>query len=91
MKAIHKYELDLGGNIGIYMPEGAEILSVQAQNNGTYEIPQIWALVDTNNPLKKRSFQVFGTGHTIYPDPGPYIGTFQLMKGSLVFHVFEEV
>jgi hypothetical protein len=69
------------------MPKGAEILSVQMQNN----IPCLWVLV---NPDEKdtdaRNIETFGTGHTLYYDMGvtrEFIGTFQTR--GLVFHVFE--
>lgn len=89
MKTIWKYELNPGNPYVIGMPEGAEILTVQVQNN----VPCIWAKVDTEAELEERIFYVFATGQEIDLDGQDvylaYIGTFQLNGGSLVFHVFE--
>ena len=88
-KAIYKYPLRLSGNENIIFPKGAEILTVQVQNDDVC----IWALVDPNEKdFEKRFFEVFGTGHPIYYDMGVsrnYISTVQLKAGELVLHVFE--
>ena len=67
------------------MPKDAEILTVQNQ----YGKPCLWALVDPENEIEKRYFEVIGTGHDIHYDMGidrKYINTFQLDGGALVFH-----
>lgn len=73
------------------MPNGAEILAVHVQKNE----PCIWALVDSEQPLQARFFDIFGTGHMISPPletlERKYIGSFQLQQGQLVFHVFESI
>jgi hypothetical protein len=51
--------------------------------------PCIWALVDTDSPLKARQFITRGTGHPIPEDWINYIGTYQLSGGHMVFHVLE--
>lgn len=71
----------------IMMPEGAKILTFQMQNQELY----IWALVNPNNEMEERKFYVFGTGHEIEMENiSIYIGTAQMMGGSLVWHLFEE-
>jgi hypothetical protein len=79
------YEVDFA----LDMPEGAEILTVQTQYQGTSdEQGALWALVDPTATPQKRLFRLVGTG--VRGDrPGPYVGTFQLTGGSLVLHVFE--
>ena len=37
----------------------------------------------------RRYVEVYGTGHQIETMGREYVDTFQLMGGSLVFHVFE--
>lgn len=72
------------------MPKGAEILTVQTQN----ETPCIWALVNPENEKETRYFEIFGTGHNVPVDMGierKYINTFQLEGGRLVFHLFERL
>ena len=88
-KQIWKYTLDVYDS-AIEMPIGAEVLTVQSQNN----IPCLWALVNPLAEKEKRYFEVFGTGHNVYCDMGierMYIGTFQIDSGSLVFHLFERL
>jgi hypothetical protein len=86
-KTIWKYELKIDDLQNVIMPIGAEILSVQMQN----ETPCLWALV---NPDEKdtdaRYIETFGTGHPVAYDMGgtrEFIGTYQTR--GLVFHVFE--
>lgn len=86
MKTIYKYPLEQRNINEVEMPEGAEILSVQVQN----EIPVLWAIVDTENPNEKRKIRIIGTGHEINAcEMMIFIDTFQLPKLGLVFHVFE--
>ena len=83
MKTIWKFELPKQGNVE--MPKGAEILTVQTQN----EKPCIWALVNPDAEKEERAFVIYGTGHYFQLIDYKYIGTFQLNEGRLVFHVFE--
>lgn len=71
----------------VMMPRGAQILTVQAQR----ERPCLWALVDTDNEPEERYFRMAGTGHPFSSKDKllRFIGTFQIMQGGLVFHVFE--
>jgi hypothetical protein len=83
-KSIWKFVLETTDTQQIEMPEGAEILTIQTQN----EHPCIWALVDPAAPKRKVTFEILGTGHIIYDKERKYIGTYQLDNGSLVFHCF---
>lgn len=69
------------------MPEGAQILSAQIQNGEVC----LWALVDTEKPLKNKEIRIYGTGHPYeYTDQdAKYIGTVQLK--SFVWHIFEKL
>lgn len=88
-KTIWKYEITPSDFQEIIMPVGAKILDVQTQG----DTPCIWALVNPNyTDTEVRIFEVFATGVPIKYDMGvqrEYIGTFQLMGGGLVFHLFE--
>ena len=93
MKTIFKYPLSISDEQLIEMPIGAEILSLQVQNN----IPCIWAMIEEFEvEMIDRTFMMYGTGHSFYNrnyekyDDKPFIGTFQVHSGTLVFHVFEE-
>ena len=78
---IYKYEIDTI----VVMPKGAEILSVQMQHGK----PHLWAIVNDNNELEERIFNIVGTGWEMDFSNNKYIDTFQ--DGSLVWHVFEEI
>lgn len=91
-KKIFKYALENTDRQQIVMPLGAEILSVQTQNDE----PMIWAMVDPEAVKEERYFEIYGTGATIGDDMGvdrKFIGTYQITKGAynLVFHLFELV
>jgi hypothetical protein len=87
MNTIFKYPFHTEDQIDLQMPKGAKVLCVQLQA----QVPCIWALVDTDQPLEMRSFLVYGTGHQLLPEAfeKTYIGTYQEFQGALVFHVFE--
>ena len=87
MRIIYKYPLEVEDYQVVTMPKSAQILTVQAQRGK----PCIWALVDTDNNPEKRYFRIAGTGHPIRLKDKllRYIGTFQMIGGDLIFHVFE--
>jgi hypothetical protein len=88
MMRIFKYALDLAPSFAVPMPEGAVVLSVQAQNGAPY----VWALVDDTAPAKSKFFIWFGTGHPIEKrllGDLNFIGTVQL--NEFVFHLFERI
>jgi hypothetical protein len=68
----------------IVMPQDARVLTVAAVGGE----PFVWAIVDPAKPLVERCFTVRGTGHEM-DTVGAYVGTFMLLDGALVFHVFE--
>ena len=83
---IWKFNFETIDSFSLDMPILSEILTVQIQNNS----PCIWAKVYPENIKIKRYFRVFGTGHTMNElEDLEYIGTYQMMGGNLVFHLFE--
>ena len=84
-RTISKFQFEPNDRIEFTMPIGAEILTVQMQNGQ----PCVWALVNPQVKTEKRILRIVGTGHTIIDKLGKYIGTFQLMEGQLIFHLFE--
>ena len=70
----------------VEMPSGASILDVREQGDDVC----LWALVDPSEPIETRKFSVYGTGHTLPPNAGTYVGTAHLGAGVFVFHVFED-
>ena len=86
MKTIYKYELETSDEQEIEMPLFSEIICLQLQNDKPY----IWVKIDTEFTNHKFKFRTFGTGQPIEPEfNGTYIGTYQLLNGKLVFHVFK--
>lgn len=87
MHKVFKYALPIEDCSEVQMPEGAQILKIDAQ----YNRPCIWALVNPDAPNKVRRFRFAGTGHPISENPDQlfFHGTFHLEGGALVFHVFE--
>ena len=87
MKTIWKYDyLPLQDEFSLEMPKGAQILTLQLQNDEA----TIWALVEPTATQVKRKFAWVGTGHSreieIFKQ---YIGTIQVCEGKLVFHLFD--
>lgn len=98
MKRIFKYPLPMEVDNGvarwkdrfeIELPRGAEILTVQEQNNA----PMLWALVDPEAIKEKRKMLLLNTGAEMPPDVNyhRFLGTYQLNGGRLVFHLFEDM
>ena len=88
MKTIWKFPFETIDMLGLAMPKGAEILTVQVQDG----IPCIWAMVDPAQEKEKRIIVIHGTGHSVpQPEAKRYVGTYQERQGSLIWHVFELV
>jgi len=87
MISIWKFPLQTINAQEIKMPVGAEILTVQVQNDEPY----LWARVDTDAFAGSRQIAIHGTGHELSALTRKYIGTYQLSGGALVFHVFESL
>jgi len=88
VKTIWKYPVVVMDEIWVYMPIGAEILDVQEQQDSIC----LWALVDSNEPLIKRKFRIFGTGRPVDLDDDEqtwkFIATVQ--STPFVWHIFED-
>lgn len=85
MLTIHKYPLAITAKQSIMLPKQATILKFDNQ----FEIPVIWALVDSEAEYEKADFRMFGTGHQIPTGVGlSYIGSAQLQGGEFVWHLF---
>jgi hypothetical protein len=89
MKKIFKYPLEITDTQFIELPLGAEILTAQLQGNQLC----LWAMVNTspNAITKNRRIEIIGTGNPTPIGDLKYISTFQIMDGSLIFHVFENI
>lgn len=81
MKTIWKYTLTRNA---ISMPEGATVLYGAMQDKEFC----IWAMVDTEQPVCSRMFDVIGTGWTVSSDMR-YVST--CIDGPFVWHIMETV
>lgn len=87
MVSVYKYPLEATDRQLVTMPKGAKILSVQVQNC----VPYMWVLVNPENATEEVPIRIHSTGQNI-PDADrlTYLGTFQMQRYGLVFHVFCE-
>lgn len=88
MTTIWKYQLPLQDDFELELPKFAKVLSVGAQN----DMPVIWVQVIVDEPEKEiRKFCLAGTGqHMNGKHQLTFIGTFQILEGRFVGHVFEK-
>lgn len=86
MKTIWKYNLVVTDEQSLNLPDKAVILSVQLQHGSLC----LWAEVDTNNTLDRRTILIYGTGHPMSECEMRFINTVQFNSG-LVFHIFEKL
>ena len=98
MKTIWKFAICFDEQTGIMMPRGAEILKVDASDSDRNDYPitqlqngYIWAIVDPDAPKVLRKIDVRGTGYGLSDSLGKhnYIGSVQIVSGTLVYHFFD--
>lgn len=86
MKRVFKYQFrDFTQRESFTMPRGADFRAVQIQNNNVC----LWFEVEDSRPTEQRTFEIFGTGHELPEGVLWYCGTFQLLNGAFVGHVYE--
>jgi len=85
--SIWKYTLETTYFQQIKIPSPAKILTIQVQHG----VPCIWVLVDLEEDLINKELIIVGTGHPV-DDPHTlnYVGSFQLMEGQFIGHLFEK-
>ena len=84
MKRIYKYPIQVNDHFILELPDEAEILYIGMQKSE----PFMWVLLDTEQSKEERHFYLYGTGMEV-PDDYCYIDSFQMLNGSLIFHLFE--
>jgi len=85
MITIHKYQFEIADTVHIQMPEKARVLIIDMQFN----IPTLWALVNTEWAKETRKFYVAGTGNHLTEVWlfKSHIATIQI--NGFVWHIFE--
>lgn len=86
---IWKYPIIIVDEFEIELPRNARVLCVQMQG----ETPCIWVKFAAYNieEKEKRNFSIIGTGNPFNAEGLIYIGTFQMFKSQLVWHLFERI
>ena len=89
MITVHKFTVDpMDSNpVKVAMPRHAKLLTAREQR----DMPCVWAQVNTDNTMVQRVFWLVGTGHPMdhLPITLKYVGSVQLMGGSIVLHVYD--
>ncbi len=80
---IWKTSLEIMDEQKVLIPTGSSPLCVQIQKNTA----TIWWEVNPNERMVERLVRIIGTGNGI-PDESVYLGTVQMLDGSLVWHVY---
>ena len=90
MKRIWKFPFELKDEIELEMPAGAQVLTADMQG----DTPCLWAIVEVTNVgsyvIDTREFHLFGTGHPMPSCPLKYVATFQMVGGSLIWHLLRK-
>lgn len=86
MTTIHKYPLEVKNHQTILMPTGAQILSVQFQEDQLV----LWAIVNDTLHKEGRLIEIYRTGTPFQPLNRKHISTVQedCVEG-VVWHIFE--
>ena len=85
---IWKATLAVADTQKISVPQGARFLCAREQQQDIC----VWFACDPTQPSEQRTLLVLGTGHATRDLNGcSYIGTASLLRGGLIFHVFEKV
>lgn len=91
MKVIYKYRLPFMEKAKVEMPRGASVIRIDGLDGALW----IWAVVDTEQPLEVREFELFKTGGEM-PDnilyDYVYLGCGAIfVQMELMMYVFERV
>jgi hypothetical protein len=83
MKTIYKYALPIQNEVTLEVPGHGQVLLVDEQHGSL----TLWMEVDTDAPLKSRTFRIRGTGHPLGKSEGDFhVGSAKV--GEFVWHVY---
>lgn len=84
---VYKYQLSAKVETRVELPKGAQVLKIDIQGNAVC----LWAMVDPDAEKEARTFEVFGTWHSMPVANRLFINTFFAQSGTFVFHAFERI
>lgn len=87
MRTVWKFPIGYPDRLDLEVPLGAEFIHFDMQ--GT--TPTLWALVNSDNPVQRRSLRMIGTGHELPESRYNHIGSCIDANTGLVWHLFEEI
>lgn len=85
---ILKYELPVQDEVIVLgLPEHFQMCDIQSKDDKIF----LWAVVEDKEeqPIKYRTFKIYGTGHVIKGLQDLYFLKTVVMQSGLVWHVFE--
>ena len=86
MTTIWKFTFKTSDSFTIDMPEESKIIHIEIQ----YGKPTLWAVVNTESPIKTKKFKLIGTGHPIeLNNKLNYLKTFS--ESIFIWHLFEDL
>ncbi len=86
MITVWKFPLSYLDRFSLEVPLGAEFIHF-----GMQTVPTVWALVNSDNSIQRRSLRMAGTGHELPAGHDYYhIGSCIDTNTGLVWHLFEE-
>lgn len=86
-RTVWKYELDVTDEQKIELPVGAKLLHVGVQRGK----PCLWAEVNPDAATAEHTIITVGTGHRLPDTNVEHVGTYLLLDGDFVGHVYQEV
>lgn len=87
MRTIHKFTFKFEDTVTLEMPKGAVIVRVAKGDCPDYGHGLLWAIVDTEKPMERRTLFCRETGHVLPETRSRYLGTFN--HGPFFWHVLE--
>ena len=89
MTTIYKYPMKRSNDpLQIELPYGAKFLCMQEQ----FGVQCLWYQVEAGAHKENKEIFIYGTGYQITNvENQKYLGTFQEMGGSLIWHVYQEI
>lgn len=87
VKTIYKYSLRITDRQILTIPKGSSYLKVLP--NPLADVLDIWFIVEPDNDIEMRTFQIVGTGNPMPTDRVVHLDTVSIHNGVLILHVFE--
>lgn len=90
MRTVWKFPLEIKDRQKLEVPKDARFRAMQTQGDGPIAQPCLWLECDDDPEVQTETLEVVtvGTGHPIPDEPLKYLGTYQVLSGDFVGHVY---